>query len=76
MDKETNLLFHRLWTKAVGTSDYVKREWRELEDRLNGFHNATPTHPDAGHDPSDQELKDAWGRVVRALVGGLPEDGR
>lgn len=24
-------LLHHLWTKAVGTSDYVKEEWRQLE---------------------------------------------
>ena len=36
MDKETNLLFHRLWTKAVGSHDYVKREWRELTMRTHG----------------------------------------
>lgn len=24
-------LFHRLWTKAVGTSSYDKREWQQLE---------------------------------------------
>lgn len=23
-------LFHRLWTKAVGTPDYIKKEWLEL----------------------------------------------
>ena len=24
-------MLHRLWTKAVGTSDYDKREWKLLE---------------------------------------------
>lgn len=24
-------LFHRLWSKAVGTPDYVKQEWKDLE---------------------------------------------
>ena len=28
-------LFHHLWTKAVGTEGYDKREWRELDDRLH-----------------------------------------
>jgi hypothetical protein len=23
--------FHTLWTKAVGTPDYVKKEWLDLE---------------------------------------------
>jgi hypothetical protein len=27
-------LLHHLWTKAVGTADYVKAEWRELERKL------------------------------------------
>lgn len=27
-------LFHLLWTKAVGTTDYIKAEWLELERRL------------------------------------------
>jgi hypothetical protein len=30
----TNHLFHRLWTKSVGSSDYDKKEWVELEKRL------------------------------------------
>lgn len=31
MIETTRALFHRLWTKAVGTPDYVKAEWRDLE---------------------------------------------
>lgn len=31
-----NSLFHRLWTKAVGTSDYDKQEWLEFERQLYG----------------------------------------
>ena len=27
-------LLHTLWTKAVGTKDYNKQEWKELESRL------------------------------------------
>ena len=27
-------LFHRLWTKAVGTTDYDKKEWQRLEEML------------------------------------------
>lgn len=30
----TDHLFHRLWTKAVGTTGYVKAEWMELDRRL------------------------------------------
>lgn len=29
-----HLLFHQLWTKAVGTPEYVKQEWRSLEETL------------------------------------------
>ena len=28
--REINRLFHHLWTKAVGTHDYDKREWLAL----------------------------------------------
>jgi hypothetical protein len=28
-------LFHTLWTKAVGTKDYDKRQWLEFETKLN-----------------------------------------
>lgn len=31
---DDNELFHHLWTKAVGTSDYIKAEWNELGNRL------------------------------------------
>lgn len=33
-DKTTRELFHALWTKAVGTEQYDKKEWMELERRL------------------------------------------
>lgn len=32
---EKHRLLHTLWTKAVGTSDYDKSEWRQLEEILN-----------------------------------------
>jgi hypothetical protein len=38
-DYNTNYLFHRLWTKAVATDSYDKREWRELEKRLRPITN-------------------------------------
>lgn len=28
-------LLHTLWTKAVGTEDYDKQEWRALEAAIN-----------------------------------------
>jgi len=30
----THYLMHKLWTKAVGTEDYDKAEWKELEKRI------------------------------------------
>lgn len=33
--KELFHLFHTVWTKAVGTQDYVKREWTELSGLLS-----------------------------------------
>lgn len=32
-----NVLFHRLWTKAVGTEGYVKQEWKDLAHELAKF---------------------------------------
>ena len=32
--EKTDNLLHRLWTKAVGTKDYDKSEWKELERRI------------------------------------------
>lgn len=29
-DQEIHQLFHTLWTKAVGTADYDKSEWKSL----------------------------------------------
>lgn len=28
---------HRLWTRAVGTGGYVKKDWMELERDINRF---------------------------------------
>ncbi len=27
-------VFHKLWTKAVGTDDYDKKEWVDLEQHI------------------------------------------
>ena len=32
--RRIDALFHRLWTKAVGASDYDKGQWMELEIAL------------------------------------------
>lgn len=29
--KEVHRLFHNLWTKSVGTHDYVKKDWNRLD---------------------------------------------
>jgi hypothetical protein len=30
-------LLHRLWSKAVGTSDYNKKEWKEFEAEVESY---------------------------------------
>jgi hypothetical protein len=30
----TDNLLHKLWTKAVGTPDYVKSEWTDFDARI------------------------------------------
>jgi len=32
--EDIHALFHKLWTKAVGTESYVKTEWIELERKI------------------------------------------
>ncbi|MHC1744317.1 MAG: hypothetical protein AB9873_14960 [Syntrophobacteraceae bacterium] len=32
--KRIKTLFHRLWSKAVSSEDYDKREWQELQELL------------------------------------------
>lgn len=34
MNQSLHGLFHKLWTKAVGTEDYNKPEWMELEKKI------------------------------------------
>jgi hypothetical protein len=40
-NRQTHELLQKLWTKAVGTPDYDKEEWKALE-RAVGFQAATP----------------------------------
>lgn len=49
-------LLHRLWTKAVGTPGYDKKEWQELETVLN----CAPAAPHVASigDPSDEAARD------------------
>ena len=34
-NEEVHLLLHQLWTKAVGTKDYDKKQWGRLERFLS-----------------------------------------
>ncbi len=34
-DKATHYLLQTLWSKAVGTPDYYKKEWIELQNRIS-----------------------------------------
>lgn len=35
--REISELFHKLWTKAVGTENYDKSQWIQLENLLHEF---------------------------------------
>lgn len=48
----TRALLERLWTKSVGTRDYDKEEWRELERRLPGADEPKPEQESHGR-PSE-----------------------
>ena len=49
---EVRHIFHRLWTKAVGTSDYVKAEWKELDWCLEQLLQGRKDVPEATSTPS------------------------
>jgi hypothetical protein len=40
--ESTEVLFHRLWIKAVGTPTYEKEQWIELEIRLRQLMTSAP----------------------------------
>lgn len=66
MNKETWHLFHRLWTKAVGTPDYVKKEWQELERRIDASPTDVPDAPEAPASPSGSQARPtAWARLLK-----------
>lgn len=46
-------LLHTLWTKAVGTDSYAKREWTELQRLLLEETELCPFLPDGVLTPSD-----------------------
>jgi hypothetical protein len=44
--REQHELLHRLWSRAVGTPDYHKADWKALERILDDlWHAATGKHP-------------------------------
>jgi hypothetical protein len=55
--RDVNHLFHRLWTRAVGTPDYNKADWKALEHVIETmWREATGKHPrfeDALNVPND-----------------------
>lgn len=44
--QEAHVFLHRLWTKAVGTPNYIKAEWRDLDRAINNLN-----HIIVGRDP-------------------------
>jgi len=55
---------HRLWTKAVGTDGYVKREWQELETQVVRRLRGEETHPEVLPWESTRELVHTlWGKA-------------
>jgi hypothetical protein len=71
MDKTNTSLFHRLWTKAVGTEGYIKSEWQEFEKILRAVdspalkieHPAPPAIPKEVRETLIESVKgeQAWG---------------
>ena len=59
---DAELLFHRLWTKAVGTKDYDKREWQQLEMYLRKLgHNPQPIQRQM------QEINTKYNLILNAI---------
>lgn len=58
-------LFHRVWTKAVGTPDYKKSEWVELEAKLFQLEITFPR-------PSDPSVSDVREKY-RRIEAGIPD---
>lgn len=75
---EVHYLLHRLWTRAVGTPDYEKADWKTLEGIIDElWHEATGKYPTLadvrGHETafpevprtSTGERPTAWKRILR-----------
>lgn len=59
-------LLHVLWTKAVGTKDYDKKQWQELETAI--YRLIKPDFDDADTPPIES-LHQFTGRGLPALAG-------
>lgn len=74
---EANSLFHRLWTKAVDTDGYVKKDWQALEEVVN--RKTFPPGPPEELAPGrflrvgDREIREALPFHLLAALTVLPE---
>lgn len=64
----TDELLHRLWTKAVGTDNYVKAEWMALEKQLTDIARARDSACEM-----TQAIVDAQARYSPAAIAGGAE---
>ncbi len=58
---------HRLWSKAVGTEGYVKREWQDLETQIVRRLRGEGTHPEVlPREGTRQLVHNLWGKAKEA----------
>lgn len=61
--REVHMLLHRLWTRAVGTPDYNKADWKVLERLLEDlWREATGKAPSVEPEKAP-ERPTAWARL-------------
>ena len=56
--KEAHIALHRCWSRAVGTSDYDKADWKILDNALTRF--ARDVAADIGIGPREPLLNDRF----------------
>ena len=72
MTQEMEAKFHVLWTKAVGTPDYSKKEWREFEHALQALDaEARSTVPGATFRIGERVRKHTGDYQIEGVVRGL-----
>ena len=71
MDKETHRLLHVLWTKAVGTPDYDKREWKALEQAIEDAQGMCQVPAQSAQDAKLAALDGQIDAALRHLVDVL-----